>query len=48
MESLLVPGVAVASFDQEIVSGLEIDKVGKWAIYPCMQIAVRNDAGDAY
>jgi hypothetical protein len=48
MESRLVPGVTVASFDQEIVSGLKIDTVGKWAMYPRMQIAVRNDAGDAY
>lgn len=48
MESRLVPSVAVASFDHEIVSGLKIRTVGKWSMYPRMQIAVRNDAGDAY
>ncbi|MEM5388342.1 hypothetical protein VSR68_32960 [Paraburkholderia phymatum] len=48
LESRLVAGVAVASFDHEIVRGLKIATVAEWATYPRMQIALRNEAGDAY
>jgi len=48
LQSRLVPGVAVAAFDAEIVSGLPITTVDTWMEYPRMQIGVRNESGDAY
>lgn len=48
LASRLVSGVRIAEFDSEIVSGLKTNTVDKWSQYPRMQIAIRNEAGDAY
>ncbi|HEX7912500.1 MAG TPA: hypothetical protein VF534_31035 [Paraburkholderia sp.] len=48
LSSRLVPGVHVASFDADLVRGLRLNTVDKWLEYPRMQIAIRNETGDAY
>lgn len=46
--SRLVRGTAIAGFDHEIVDGLKTNTVERWPWPPRMQIAIRNEAGEAY
>jgi hypothetical protein len=48
MESRLVPGPAVASFDLEIAKTLKISTVSRWTRPPRMQIGLRNESGEVY
>ncbi|KUY73366.1 hypothetical protein WI25_11380 [Burkholderia cepacia] len=48
MESRLVANVELASFDSEIVDGLNLKTVAKFTRDYRMQIGIRNDAGDLY
>lgn len=48
LSSRLVRDTGIAAFDHEIVDGLKTNTVDRWPWPPRMQIAVRNEAGEAY
>lgn len=48
MESRLVTGASLATFDRELVLGLSIKTVRMWTTLPRMRIDVRNDSGKSY